>query len=206
MEIERIDDQDLLSRLGQSSGPRTQGVLHLSDITKSIMKNLQPERFDKRDRQGRPISMNMQQVEVGFLFEDMLERRMAEKFGSCRVGEIVSDEGIYMSPDPVNPMLGCGEEYKFTWMSSRKGGGTTPYTDEYGMPNDKYRHWFFQMKGYAKWLQTDTFMLRVAHANGDYERPFRPQFLTHKIRFTEQELEENWQMHVNHARDTGMLV
>jgi hypothetical protein len=90
-------------------------------------------------------------------------------------------------------------------MSTRNKRGTTPYTDEYGMPNEKFLHWFIQMKGYARHLQTDTFLLRALHINGNYEHPYQPEFVTHRIRFTDTEIEENWRMLINHATDRRML-
>jgi hypothetical protein len=203
--IELIDDPELVSRLGQSSGPRTRDVLHLSDIYKSLMKQVQPKRFDKRDKAGAPLPMDMNKVETGLLFENMLERSLAEKFATVRPGEVVSDEGVYMTPDGVNPVSMAGEEYKCTWMSTRNKYGTTPYTDEDGAPNVKFLHWFIQMKGYAKWLGTDTFLLRALHINGNYEHPYEPTFLTHRIQFGQAEIDENWRMLMNHARNERML-
>lgn len=204
MNIELVDDPALIERLGQS-GPRTRDVLHLSDIYKDLMQRLQPKRFDKRDHNGKPIPMDMVKVETGLVMENVLEQGLREKFATMRPGEIVSDEGVWMSPDGYNPTELCGEEYKCTWMSTRNKKGSTPYTDEYGMPSDKFLHWFIQMKGYAKHLNTDTFLLRALHINGDYEHPYQPAFLTHRVRFTETEIDENWQMLMNHAHDRGML-
>lgn len=204
MQIELVQDPELIERLGQSDAPRSRDRLHLSDIYKDLMQGLQPKRF-----RGGP--MNMAKVETGLVMENMLERGLAEKFATVRPGELVSDEGIYMSPDGVNPTFGCGEEYKCTWASSRiRDNGTTPYTDEYGMPNVKYMHWFFQMKGYAKWLQTDSFLMRVLHVNGDYERipgvGLQPQFLTHRVWFSQDEIEDNWSMLMRHARTRKMMI
>jgi hypothetical protein len=204
VQIELIDDPELVARLGESSTERTRGVLHLSEIYKSLMVRLQPKRF------GGNKPFDTRKVETGLIFENVLEQGLREKFATQRVGEIVSDEGVWMTPDGVNPTEACGEEYKCTWMSSRLHEGTTPYTDEYGMPTPKFLHWFFQMKGYAKWLQTDTFLLRVLHINGDYERlpgiGYQPTFMTHRIRFSEQEIEDNWTMLMNHARDEKMMA
>lgn len=208
MEIERIDDPELMDRLGQSEGPRTRDHLHLSDIYKKLMMQAQPKRFDRRDKDGKPIPMDLRKVETGLLFENVLEQGLREKFATYRPGELVSPEGIYMSPDGVNLTESCGEEYKCTWMSSRPAKGhQTVYTDEYGMPNDKYLHWFIQMKGYAKHLDTDTFLLRVLHINGDYpaNRQYTPTFMTHRVRFSQVEIEDNWRMLMRFARQEGMM-
>lgn len=207
MKIALIDDVDLVARMGYAvDQPRTLNVLHQSDIIKRFMQQLQPKRF-----KGGKFEMNAR-VETGILFESILEEALARKFATVRPGEIVSDEGIYMSPDGVNPDLCCGEEYKATWMSSRAG-----VTDEYGMPLPKFLHWFIQMKGYARWLSIRRFLLRVLFVNGNYNRSgllkgtdtpdpdAQPHFKTFDIEFTDDEVDENWAMLVNFARQEGML-
>lgn len=206
MIITSVEDPDLLARLGYAAdGSRTEDVLHLSTIYKDLMCDLQPKRFN-RD----PFKINPR-VEAGILFESILEEALARKFSTYRPGEIVSDEGIYMSPDGVNLEQNCGEEYKCTWMSSRAG-----VTDEDGQPLEKFVHWFIQMKGYAKWLYVDRFLLRVFFVNGNYNRSgllrdgtidpdAGPCFKTFDIGFSEEEIEENWAMLINHARDKGLL-
>ena len=201
MIITPVDDLELIEALNRPSGPRTQGVLHLSQIYGSLMKKLQPKRFDT----GKP--MDMTRVNLGLVFENMLERGLAERFGTVRPGEIVGfmdDTDVYMSPDGVNPALNAGEEYKATFMSSGKG-----IVDEDGQPLEKFVHWFFQMKGYAKWLGVERFLLRVLFINGDYKwtggSPTGPQFKTYDITFVGDEIEDNWEMLTNHARAEGML-
>lgn len=202
MIIEPVDDPDLLSRIGQSAsaGIRTEGVLHLSDIYKSLMIRLQPARF------GNPIDDDARRrMEVGIIFENILEKALADKYVVMRPGELVSPEGVYMSPDGVNPYYNAGEEYKATWMSCRVPDGQSLYVDELGHPNDKCCYWFWQMMGYAKWLGTLDYLLRVLYINGDYSRPYTPQFLTHLIHFTQEEVDGNWEFLMSHAREEGLL-
>jgi hypothetical protein len=201
--IEQIPDLDLIARLGQSTTPRSEG-LHLSTIYGSLMKKLQPRRFNT----GKP--MDMVRIETGLVFENVLEQGLREKFATYRPGEIVSPEGIIMTPDGFNPTDCAGEEFKCTWMSLRPlKGCATPYTDEYGLPRDKFLHWFIQMKGYAKWLEVNRFNLWVLHINGEYDwkKPggVDPQLVPTRIEFTQDEIDENWTMLINHARNEGML-
>jgi hypothetical protein len=214
LQITEVPDADLLSRLGHSEGPRSTG-LHLSEIYGRMMAKRQPHRFDK----SKP--MNMNRVETGLLFENMLERALAEKFATVRPGELFSDEGVAMSPDGVNPALMAGEEYKSTWMSSGKGICETVVVEgkSFDVPLPKFEHWFLQMQGYAKWLEVRTFILRVLFINGDYKynesvdpetgrrvsTPTGPQFKTYCIEFTDQEIEQNWADLMAFAREEGML-
>jgi hypothetical protein len=227
MDITLVDDPELIARVGQSGsfGQRSDG-LHLSDIYKRLMIRLQPKKY------GREIDADaLRRMEVGILFENILERGLMEKFATVRPGELFSPEGIAMSPDGVNPNLIAGEEYKATWKSCRGG-----LVDGYGMPLDKYIVWFIQMKGYAKWLEVLRFILRVLFVNGDYTwhrapncydigpcAPFDPLytgkkpkcgggscscgplFLSYDVRFTQDEIDENWQMLLNVAAEEGML-
>lgn len=196
MKIELVDDPALVERIGQSAthGTRTPG-LHVSEIYKRLMVRLDPKTY------GKPIDDEARQrMEVGILFENMLERGLAEKYGTCRVGELVSPEGVILSPDGVNPELVAGEEYKATFKSCRHG-----LVDEYGMPLPSFIVWFVQMKAYAKWLELLDWILRVLFICGDYSKPIQPQFHSYRISFTQDEVDENWTMLMSLAHQEGLL-
>lgn len=203
------EDLGLTERLGMSAGPRTRGVLHLSDIYKVLMQRIQPKRFDKT----KP--MDLKRVEIGLLYETVLEQGLADKYATVRPGEIVGtmlnaaghEVPVYMSPDGVNPDLMAGEEYKATYMSSRDGmveeveaGGVV-----YQIARDKFVHWFIQMMGYAKWLEVQTFILRVLFLCGDYTYPITPQFHSYRIEFTEEQIDDNWLMLNRIAIEEGLI-
>lgn len=196
-----FDDAELLARIGHSEGPRTTGVVHVSDIYKKLMKRLQPRRFTD-------APMDMEKVEVGLLFETALEIAMRLKYGVVRPGEVISDEGIFMSPDGVNPTLGALEEYKSTYISSREGiveavevnGATVQIF------RDKFFHWGVQIKAYLKWLGVRSAILRVLFICGDYNRPISPQFKSYRLEFTDQEIENNWAMLIKVAREERLIA
>lgn len=170
MIITEIDDPELLERLGQSEAPRSEG-LHLSSIYKVLMKRLQPKRFDKRDAAGNPLPFDKARIEIGLLFENVLEVALREKFATVRPGEIFSDEGIAMTPDGVNPTECAGEEYKSTALSCRSGIYEVVEVEgeRYQIAHDKFIHFFIQMKGYAKWLGVTKFILTILFIYGDYK-------------------------------------
>jgi len=205
MKCELIEDTAVMEAIGQSTGPRTRDVVHISDVYKILMQRLQPKRFNSEQ------PMDMTRVQLGLLFESMLEEALARRFAVSRPGEIISDEGIYMSPDGVNPGLLAGEEFKCTWMSSRHG-----LVDMNGEPLDKFVHWFVQMMAYAKWLEVLRFILRVFFVNGNYNRSgvladgtpdpdAGPTLKSYDITFTEEEIETNWTMLMNIAREEGLI-
>lgn len=205
MKIELIDDPELVKMMGYpDNGTRSEG-LHLSDIIKALMRRLQPKRFS-----SAPFVMTPR-MEMGILFESALEWALVRKYATVRPGEIVSPEGVAMSPDGINPLLIAGEEYKCTSMSSRGG-----IVDENGQPLDKYIHWFMQMKGYAKWLEVNLFILRVFFVNGNYNRSgllkdgsvdldAGPTLRNYHITFSDEEIDDNWSMLMNVAREEGLL-
>ncbi len=196
MNIELVDDPELIARIGQSAthGTRSEG-LHVSEIYKRMMVRIEPKKY------GQPIDDEARRrMEVGIIFENVLEQGLAEKYGVARVGEVVSPEGIIMSPDGVNPELVAGEEYKATFKSCRHG-----ITDEHGEPLPGFLVWFIQMKAYAKWLELLDWLLRVLFICGDYSRPIQPQFRTYKVQFTQEEVDTNWSMLLHVAREEGLL-
>lgn len=211
MNIELIDDPGLIAMMGYPSDQfRTTGagIVHQSDIIKRLMQREQPKRFGKP---GTPFAHGNPRVEIGILFESILEEALRRKFATVRPAEIVSPEGVFMSPDGVNPALMCGEEYKATFMSSREG-----ITDRYDRPLRKFEHWFFQVMGYAKWLEVLDWLFRVLFVNGNYNKSGKledgsvdpdagPVFKTFKVRFTQDEVDENWQLLINVAKEEGML-
>lgn len=206
MEVTRVEDPDLISRLGQSAtfGERSEG-LHVSQIYQRLMMRLEPKKY------GKPIDADaLRRMEIGILFENVLEQGLREKYVTQRVGEVLSDpilstDGqrmvrIAMSPDGVNPTLVAGEEYKATFKSCSKG-----LLDDDGAPLIKFLAWFVQMMSYGYWLQLNDWLLRVLFIAGDYMRPILPQFHTYRIRFSDEEMENNWAMLIRIAREEGLL-
>lgn len=187
MQIQQIDTHDF--GVGVSGGNRSDG-LHVSEIYKSLMHDLEPKRF-KNDG-----VFDMEKLELGLSFETMLEIGLQQRLfpDLVRPGEIISDEGIKMSPDGLifDPLTLL--EFKATWMSCRDG-----------IEHDKFYVWFVQMKAYCRELHTRDAMLWAFFVNGDYTHPYKPELHAYQIRFTTLELEENWQMLTRHAVGKGML-
>lgn len=189
---------DTIDQLVFDASPERTKGLHVSQIIKSICAELDPKRFAHTD--DLPWAL----FETGFTFERVLEMAFAARLPQIfRPGEITLD-GVIMSPDGIDPdgstfsfrMSGepsVLEEYKFTKMSS-SGAPDSP----------KFFHWFVQMKAYCLALGTPRARLRALFINGDY-RLRDLQYKVWDIEFTEDELQENWQMLVSHARMKGWL-
>lgn len=123
---------DLVFAANAPGYERTPG-LHMSDIYGDLFKQLEPDRFDKRDAEGNPEPFDLVRMEAGMAFEDMLEKGFKARLGN-RPGEFTTPEGIIFSPDGLT-LLDAGmllrqgvsvtgedlvlDEYKATWMSAR---------------------------------------------------------------------------------------
>ena len=121
---------------------------------------------------------------VGFIWEILLELAFKEALG-VRPGELELD-GIIGSPDGINWEGGYIEEYKLTWSSAKK-------------PIESKWKWMTQVMAYCKMAGLTVVRFRVFYINGDYsfEGPiYKSAFIT----FTQEEIDTNWQMLVNHAK------
>jgi hypothetical protein len=200
---------DTIDSLAFESGPPRSPGLHFSDIRESILKDITPKKRAKRfTRSESPEATNEQRgegesdargplfhnyIQGGFTFEHALERSLVERrAGIFRPGEIVKD-GIAMSPDGICIDDWTLEEFKFTWKSSN------------GAPEDpKFWGWIIQMKAYCHALEINRARLRAFFVNGDYKAK-TPEYKVWQFVFTDEELHENWQMIVQHAKQKGWL-
>lgn len=193
--------------LHKSGEDRSPG-LHLSDVIKSIMVDIDPKTYAS----GKP--MNMASVEVGFSFEVMLEQAfVARRMDIVRIGEVEKD-GILMSPDGLDagdpPTL---EEFKSTKKSCRE----TPWPcdlhadihedcrycrKEFG---PKFLSWLLQIKSYCYALGVTHARLRALFLDGDYGENRMPLLRTWGMVFTQRELDEHWRYILRQARSKGLL-
>lgn len=165
------------------AGNRSTDRLHLSDIYTDLERVL----FTKTSNADMT---NPLWAEVGFLWEDLLTRVLADHCGA-RPGEVELD-GIVGSPDGYDPDSGILYEYKSTWKSVKNAH-----------PKDVWK-WMTQVKGYCMMLGVSTVIFHVFYIMGDY-RGSGPLYRSYLFTFTERELQENWQMLKNHAKSRGWL-
>ena len=132
-------------------------------------------------------------AELGFLWEGVLRERDFDLLDPSQVyiGEFELD-GIIGSPDGVDLINEVVYEYKCTWKSPKKH------------PIETETRWLWQVKSYCKMVGYSTVVFRVLYINGDYS-PIRPIYHTYHITFTQEELDENWNMVLTNARDGGYL-
>lgn len=96
---------------------------------------------------------------------------------------------IFLTPDGINIEDGYLEEYKFTTKSSKNE-----------ITGPKFRRWLsFQIPAYLKAVNLTICRLRVYFSRGDYTTG-EPFFFEYILSYTQQEIDETWDMIVQHAQ------
>ena len=170
---------------------RSPGV-HASDIYGDLFKKLEPKRYDYPD-DGNPLLMVLGTAWERH-FEYLLHVNGVEVE---RPGEFMSPNGIAYSPDLIifNGKTRLGE-IKYTSMSA--DGMPEEETNNLPAKLDKY---MAQMKLYANWLGVNDGWLAILFNH----QPWNPQFRLFDIHWTDQDLQDNYQMLMNHAKSMGVL-
>lgn len=165
--------------------------LHLSQVVTDLAKCAKPDIY------GKPLDDHGKtKIRMGLSFEEALEKSFqSAAIGTFRPPPVFVPPGIWCSPDGVDPESWSVEEFKLTWYSAHKVCPIDPV----------YWAWIVQIKGYCKAIDSLQAKLWVLYINGDYAppRPWPPRVFL--LKFTELEIEENWDMIVNHAKFRGWL-
>ena len=207
----------------EASKPRGVG-LHMSDIYGKLFQELEPKRYGA----GPIDDEGWRRIELGLALEEMIEEGLARRQFE-RPDERQTPEGIWYNPDGVlfddtsridralRALVLC--ELKATWMSPKDCPITTeqaiaagldpenPAVNWSGDPDvatfpPKFDKYLCQMMAYSWNLDTTDARLYVFFVNGLTRSP---AMLAWDIEFTVQELEDNWRMLLNFARERGML-
>ncbi len=190
--------------------------LHLSDVIKSVMQDLNPKTYGKAGSVQTFDTTTLTRFEAGFTFEEMMEHAFAaRRVDVARVGEVELD-GIAGSPDGINVTEDPGivVETKFTWKSMR---GTPWPCEEHTEPmrwcescgpqewDSKHLAWLLQMQGYCKMLNLHRAQLWALFVNGSYSPAGSPVLRVWQFEWTQGELDATWAMFLRQAREKGLL-
>jgi hypothetical protein len=185
----------------RNTGEGRKEGLHLSDITKRIIY--------EKDRKFNPDSpIDAMVLERGFTWEAILERSLSGRH--VRPGyrpEQMQEDGIWMSPDWLNPDGDVQhEEWKATKKSSKRGF------------DDVSWHWLPATMAYLRSLlnrglaKVPITRFRLWWINGDYsfENKTSDWLLLNDywkvdVEFTERELDDNWNKILAAGQKYGLL-
>ncbi len=173
---------------------RSEGV-HASDIYGSLFKALDPKRYDYGD-----APMNGELMSLGSAWEVQFEKILIlNGVKAHRPPELMSPEGIAYSPDLIiegnDGVMRLGE-IKLTSM----GLDDCPTEESTDLP-EKFAKYLCQMKLYAYWLGLNEGWLAVM----SIRKPYKPELRIFELTWTDQELQENWRMCVNHGTHEGLI-
>lgn len=195
--------------LPPGDAPRSEGV-HLSGVTRCIAGEagiLKPEYCEdlslvdvSQEAWWESLDpVNQLRIAIGLAWEQWYAKVLAETMGVIfHAGERQRD-GIYMTPDGesldmihvdrATYHVQCLHELKATYKSIKTVG-------------DLYSQWMWlaQMKGYCKGLDTLYAYLHVLFLCGDYSFPIRPVLKVWRIEFTRDEIDDNWELHLEYVR------
>lgn len=168
------------------------GGLHLTPIIRDIEHTMKP-----RDEWCTEDELAFFGA-GGFLWERVFGEAHRDSVVSgdlVRPGEWSLD-GITGSPDLIRQSDWCLIETKCTWKGLRQW---EPLTLE-----RNFWLWVAQVKSYAKMIGTNTAEIHVFFVAGNW-RPPVPTVRSLRLKFSDQELDNNWKMIVNHAKNRGWL-
>lgn len=186
--------------------------LHISEVIHDLCVTLYPERFSGTGDMDTEFVTELEEVPViylGMAWEERLERTLdAQHPCSFRPGEM-QHRGIYMNADRLaweGPRAGLDpddigdapivEEHKLTRMSGN-----------HDIEGPKFTHWLYQLMWYCAGFKTRRGRIRAFFVNADYRfgqtpaaDPRARNYRVWDALFSQQELDDNEQMLVQHAR------
>ena len=178
--------------------PRTRGT-HASGLIRSIaahMGVLKAEWVDDPDDIGDVREINdptaILRICIGLAWEDFYIRHILLKEGVVKHPGEMTVDGIHMTPDgesvdviitPKRHSVLTIHEVKATYKSIKTVGD---FTNQW--------MWLAQGKAYCKGAKTRYCKFHVLHLCGDYKMPIKPVAQCWNIEFTQQEVDENWDL------------
>lgn len=196
MDIRELTNTTFPEGFGESGLERSD-VLHLTDVIADVDRMLNVSGHGE----GGGFTCRRSTFEMGFTWEEALSVAFANRMRKAtesKKQEVVRD-GIAMSVDGWREDVKTLFEFKLTWTSHDK-------LDAAGLE----RHWRYmtQLKAYARAVKAQRVEIWVMHVVGDwkFDKWKGPMFRRFRIKFEEEELDSNWRMLTQHAREHGKEI
>mgnify|MGYP001608781164 CR=1 FL=1 len=156
----------------RAEGPHVSKIVNDWVVTAGLAKPWSGGSGDNFDLES------MSRMTMGFIWEDLVGDYIAAYFHRVTQIPVVMD-GIHGTIDAIDTQNNVVEEYKATWRGEERA------------IQDGIR-WWTQIKAYCLMVRTKEARLRVLHLC-----PV-PRIRTYKLKFSDQELAENWLAIRNH--------
>ena len=190
---------------GNPTSNRTDGV-HLSSIIRYMMGR-EKAAYHEKETTLDAIGKRNSRFAMGMAWEHLLSWAISQVFPNesrVMVGELEQD-GIIMTPDHVglNEALYmidgiCTEEWKATWRSARHVATDAKFAEN-------FKSWLWQLASYCRALGTNDGLIRVFFIMDDYSFNAVGKPYCWRIHFTDEDLENNWNMILANGRDMGVI-
>jgi hypothetical protein len=179
------------SRGMRSPGVHVSGIIRCLATESGILKPDQADDLSLTDVREIKDQTAILRISIGLAWE---EYYISEVLGPLmgvvdHPGELEVD-GIYMSPDGesiatvfMDKMISVIHEVKATYKSTKTVGDLSSQW-----------MWLAQVMAYCKGARTTVAMLHVLFLCGDYKYPITPQVRCWKVEFTEEEINQNWDL------------
>jgi len=179
--------------------PRSKGI-HLSNVIRCIAQEqgiLKPdwmEDLNLVDVREITDPVALLKINIGLAWEEHYIPMLPEVEDHPKELEVA---GLFMSPDgeSTSVIITQGKaglrtvvhEVKATYYSTRTIGNLS-----------NAWMWLTQIKGYCKGLNTRFAMLHGLFLCGDYSMPIQPKLKCWQIEFTQEEIDENWDLIISY--------
>lgn len=202
MIVHKVTDQFPLF-LPESKTPRSPGV-HMSGIIRciatetGILKPEWAEEISLTDVRTITDPVAILRINIGLAWEQHYIGTLMEPYGIADHPQEVEVDGIYGSPDaervsviesvsviitPKRTIKHECHEIKATYKSTKTVGDLTSQW-----------MWLAQLKMYCKALGTRFAVLHILFLCGDYSFPIKPVREVYEIEFTQQEIDDCWNL------------
>ena len=196
--VELHGDRRLLDAIRSAHDDRDkvrEAGLHLSQIKDDVLRTLYPGEFvRKQDGSDATQDADTKQMyfELGGALEDVLADAIVRRLPSWVKPDPQACDGVWMSPDGYSAKTRTIDEIKATWKSARNFRETA-----------KFHGYTIQTLAYMKGWKATRGRIHVVHLNGDWRPPVPWPPVTYVLKPTPREIDQNWRMLLQHAKDRG---
>lgn len=185
---------------GRSKGIHLSGIIRCIAIEGNLLQQKYLEELELVDMDSDIIDepSTLIKISMGLAWESYYLGYLETNYGIAGHASELHLDDIYLSPDgeelsviaePRRMLRHYIHEVKCTYKSTR-----TVSMFDTSLSLKKNWMWLAQIKAYCKAAKTLFCKLHVLFVCGDYKFPITPQLKIFTIKFTQDELDENWEL------------
>lgn len=175
--------------------------LHISTICDDYCKAIYPAKYKGLNEEAAAIYQ-----EIGNTFEDLLGLVSASRFRNVRKPKPKFYRGLILSPDGENTLTRTIDETKVSWVSSKNFVTVDEYNTIIRPTSPKFFRYEKQIMAYLKAWGWTRARLHVWFIVGNWAPPVPHYPFTYILRYTQREIDDNWFLLMQHARDRRMMT